>query len=65
MYLRTGWIVGNAGIWQTTVIMILASSVTFLTSLSLSAICTNGEVKAGGIQFIFISCINIIDHFDR
>ena len=51
MYLRTGWIVGNAGIWQTTIIMLLASSVTFLTSLSLSAICTNGEVKAGGNIF--------------
>eukprot|EP01084_Bolivina_argentea_P179848 310752_1 len=52
MYLRTGWIVGNAGIWQTTIIMILASSVTFLTSLSLSAICTNGEVKSGGYYFL-------------
>mmetsp|Transcript_46871 Transcript_46871/g.77821 ORF Transcript_46871/g.77821 Transcript_46871/m.77821 type:complete len:1034 (+) Transcript_46871:38-3139(+) len=52
MYLRTGWIVGNAGIWQTTIIMLLATSVTFFTSLSLSAICTNGEVKSGGYYFI-------------
>jgi len=52
MYLRTGWIVGNAGIWQTIIIMLLASSVTFLTSLSLSAICTNGEVKSGGYYFL-------------
>ena len=52
MYLRTGWIVGHAGIWQTTIIMIMASSVTGLTSLSLSAICTNGEVKAGGYYFL-------------
>ena len=52
MYLRTGWIVGNAGIWQTIIIMLLTSSVTFLTSLSLSAICTNGEVKSGGYYFL-------------
>merc|ERR1719162_424845 len=32
--------------------MLLASSVTFLTSLSLSAICTNGEVKSGGYYFL-------------
>ncbi len=52
MYLRTGWIVANAGVWQTTLIMLLAVSVTTLTSLSLSAICTNGKVKAGGYYFL-------------
>eukprot|EP00484_Ammonia_sp_Unknown_P018199 CAMPEP_0197031262 /NCGR_PEP_ID=MMETSP1384-20130603/10322_1 /TAXON_ID=29189 /ORGANISM="Ammonia sp." /LENGTH=1120 /DNA_ID=CAMNT_0042460769 /DNA_START=114 /DNA_END=3476 /DNA_ORIENTATION=+ len=52
MYLRTGWIVGQAGIWQTCIIMLLSASVTFFTSLSLSAICTNGEVKSGGYYFL-------------
>eukprot|EP01084_Bolivina_argentea_P066428 121081_1 len=52
MYLRTGWIVGNAGVLETTFIMILASSITTLTSLSLSAIVTNGEVKSGGYYYI-------------
>lgn len=52
MYLRTGWIVGHAGVWQTSIIMCLSASVTGLTSLSLSAICTNGTVKAGGYYFL-------------
>jgi len=52
MFLRTGWIVGNAGIWQTTVVMILSASITMFTTLSLSAICTNGEISHGGPYFL-------------
>eukprot|EP00484_Ammonia_sp_Unknown_P019247 CAMPEP_0197034636 /NCGR_PEP_ID=MMETSP1384-20130603/12685_1 /TAXON_ID=29189 /ORGANISM="Ammonia sp." /LENGTH=991 /DNA_ID=CAMNT_0042464585 /DNA_START=32 /DNA_END=3007 /DNA_ORIENTATION=- len=52
MFLRTGWIVGNAGIWQTTMVMILSASITFFTTLSLSAICTNGEISHGGPYFL-------------
>merc|ERR1719486_1714821 len=52
MFLRTGWIVGNAGIWQATLVMILSASVTMFTTLSLSAICTNGDVSHGGPYFL-------------
>ena len=52
MFLRTGWIVGNAGIWQTTLILLLSALVTLLTTLSLSAICTNGEISHGGPYFL-------------
>lgn len=52
MFLRTGWIVGNAGIWQSTLIMLLSASITLLTTLSLSAICTNGEISHGGPYFL-------------
>ena len=52
MFLRTGWIVGNAGIWQTTLVMILSASITMFTTLSLSAICTNGEISHGGPYFL-------------
>ena len=41
------WVVGQAGLALATVIILLATLVTVLTSLSLSAICTNGEVKGG------------------
>ncbi|KNC51205.1 Na-K-2Cl cotransporter 1 [Thecamonas trahens ATCC 50062] len=52
MFLRLGWCVGFAGAGQMTVIILLAGVVTTLTTLSLSAIATNGEVKAGGAYFL-------------
>ena len=52
MFLRTGWIVGNAGIWQSTIVMLLSASITMFTTLSLSAICTNGEISHGGPYFL-------------
>src|SRR6218665_2458612 len=47
LFLRLPWVVGQAGIGLATVIILLASVVTTLTTLSMSAICTNGEVKGG------------------
>ncbi|KRX36819.1 Solute carrier family 12 member 2 [Trichinella nativa] len=43
LYLRLSWITGQAGVLLTLAIVLLASSVTILTSLSLCAIATNGE----------------------
>lgn len=47
LYLRLSWVVGQAGIGMATVIILLSAVVTTLTTLSMSAICTNGEVKGG------------------
>ncbi len=55
MFLRLSWIVGQAGIGLSSVIVLLSSFVTIVTALSMSAICTNGEVKGGeesGFHFI-------------
>lgn len=52
MFLRLGWVVGNEGILGATLIIILSSIVTVLTTLSMSAIATNGEVKAGGAYYL-------------
>ena len=49
MFLRLGWVVGQAGIWLGTLIIILANVVTTITTLSLCAICTNGEMGGGGV----------------
>ena len=38
---------GQAGVGLTTVIILLSVVVTLITSVSMSAICTNGEVKGG------------------
>jgi len=54
MFLRLSWIVGQAGIGMSSVIVLLASVVTTISALSMSAICTNGEVKGGGAYY-FIS----------
>lgn len=54
LFLRLTWVVGQAGVAFSTVIILLSAFVTTLTSISMSAICTNGQIK-GGIQ----SCDNL------
>jgi potassium/chloride transporter 4/5/6 len=52
LFLRLPWIVAQAGIIQTLIIIFLCVGSTFLTSLSLSAIATNGKISAGGPYFV-------------
>jgi len=52
MYLRFGYVLGHVGSFWTVVIVTLATSVTFLTALSLSALATNMKVGGGGAYFI-------------
>ncbi len=52
MYLRFGWVVGNVGLGLTLVIVVLASSITFITALSASAVATNMRVGAGGEYYM-------------
>ena len=52
MFLRTGWVVGQAGLRDALIILLIANSITFLTTLSLSAIATNIKVKGGGAYFL-------------
>ncbi|CAK9004492.1 Solute carrier family 12 member 2 (Na-K-Cl cotransporter 1) [Durusdinium trenchii] len=52
MFLRLGWVVGQAGILLACLIVFMSKVVTSLTALSLCAICTNGEVKGGGVYFL-------------
>ena len=52
LYLRLGWVVGNLGIGRTMLVVILANSITFITTLSFSAIATNHRVGVGGAYYI-------------
>lgn len=52
LFLRLSWVVAQAGIFQSLVIIGISALVCVITTLSLSAICTNGEVKGGGIYYI-------------
>ncbi|MCK5649991.1 MAG: Na-K-Cl cotransporter, partial [Gemmatimonadetes bacterium] len=52
MYLRFGWVVGNLGLPVTLLVVLLASSITFITALSASAIATNMKVGVGGEYYM-------------
>lgn len=51
-YIRFSWIVGMAGIGETLILVALCGTCTFLTSISLSAIATNGAMKGGGPYYL-------------
>uniref|UniRef100_A0AAG5CT81 Uncharacterized protein n=1 Tax=Anopheles atroparvus TaxID=41427 RepID=A0AAG5CT81_ANOAO len=52
LFLRLSWIVALAGVLETLLIIGLSYVVCVITTLSLSAICTNGQVKGGGIYYL-------------
>ena len=45
-FIRLSWIVGMAGVLESFFVVLICCSVTFLTSISLSAIATNGMVSS-------------------
>ena len=48
MYLRQGWVVGNAGLLGSWILIVLSVGIALLTSLSLSSIATNTRMQSGG-----------------
>ncbi len=52
LFLRTGWVVGNSGLYNAVVILVVANIISLATGLSLSAIATNIEVGGGGVYYI-------------
>ncbi|KAL0821134.1 hypothetical protein ABMA28_005755 [Loxostege sticticalis] len=52
LFLRISWVVAQAGIGLSLIIIAISAIVCVITTLSMSAICTNGEVKGGGIYYI-------------
>ena len=48
MYVRMGWVVGNAGLMGSFLILGLAMAITTCTGLSLSSIATNTRIGGGG-----------------
>ena len=59
MYLRFGWVLGNVGLFNTLVIVTLSTSITFLTSLSISAIATAQKVRTGGAYYMISRSLGI------
>ena len=59
MFLRFGHVVGQTGIIQAVMIVALSKAITLLTTLSLSAIATNTEVKGGGAYFLISRSLGV------
>uniref|UniRef100_A0A672QFY3 Solute carrier family 12 member 2-like n=1 Tax=Sinocyclocheilus grahami TaxID=75366 RepID=A0A672QFY3_SINGR len=52
LFIRMTWIVGQAGIAYSCIIVIMATVVTTITGCSTSAIATNGFVRGGGAYYL-------------
>lgn len=59
MYLRLGWVVGNAGLLGAIAIILLAKSITICTGLSMSSITTNIKIGAGGAYSIISKSLGL------
>jgi len=59
MYLRFGWVVGNVGLLGTLLIVTLSTAITFLTSLSVSAIATDRVIRVGGAYYMISRSLGI------
>jgi len=59
MYLRLGWVVGNAGFLGALLIIVLAKSITVCTALSMASITTNIKIGAGGAYSIISKSLGL------
>lgn len=59
MYLRFGWVVGNLGLPLTILVVLVSSSITFITGLSASAIATNMRVGVGGEYYMIAHSLGL------
>ncbi len=60
MYMRLGWVVGNAGLIGTIIIIILiAHVIAVATGLSVSSVATDKKIGAGGIYYVLSRSMGI------
>ena len=59
MYLRLGWVVGNAGFIGAVAIILLAKSVTICTGMSMASITTNIRIGPGGAYSIISKSLGL------
>jgi len=52
LFIRLGWITGHIGPWKMSLIILISSTILFVTSLSLTSIVTNMRVGSGGSYYI-------------
>ncbi|MDY7035135.1 MAG: amino acid permease [Thermodesulfobacteriota bacterium] len=59
LFLRLGYVVGQAGLGRTLVIIGLSNAISVLTSFSLAAIATNLKVKGGGDYYLISRTLGV------
>lgn len=59
LFLRLGFVVGDAGLARAFVILAVATVISVLTSLSLAAIATNRKVRAGGDYYLISRSLGV------
>jgi amino acid transporter len=59
LYLRIGWVVGQAGLLGAMTIIILSNLVSLMTALSLSAVATNMHVRTGGTYYMIARTLGL------
>ena len=59
MYMRLGWVVGNAGLLGTIGIIIIAHIIAVTTGLSVSSVATDKKIGAGGIYYVLSRSMGI------
>lgn len=59
MFLREGWVIGNAGILGGAMIILLSFGITICTALSMSSITTNIRIGAGGAYAIIAQSLGL------
>lgn len=52
MYMRLGWVVGNAGLVGAIIIVLIAHVIAITTGLSVSSVATDKKIGAGGIYYV-------------
>lgn len=52
LFMRSNFVVGQTGIINALIILVVAKGITFFTTLSISAIATNTRVEGGGAYFL-------------
>ncbi|XP_075209863.1 bumetanide-sensitive sodium-(potassium)-chloride cotransporter-like [Lycorma delicatula] len=52
LFLRLSWVIGQAGVGMGIAVICLANIVTLATTLSMSAVSTNGLIEGGGIYYM-------------
>ena len=65
LFLRLTWVVGEAGLIEALAIITLANIVTTITAISMSAVCTNGQIKGGGIYYMISRALGKTFNYSR
>lgn len=59
LYMRLGWVVGNAGLFGAIMIIILAHIIAVSTGLSVSSVATDKKIGAGGVYYVLSRSMGI------